>query len=1278
MRRGVVRSSAAFAQRVPAPLVAARVLPGFGWVTWRRARRASLLLFVAAALLLAPSSAAAIVGYVHVATLGSGVLPEEPRGLAVDQANGDVFVTDHGSVKSFAPVNRTSPSAGYLQQSLLSESFQSAFDVGINNTGGPSQGEVYVTDAAAGVLDKFIGTGKPHEGEPGEPPQVGLGVLSAPTGVAVDPANGELYVSDFSNSVVDVFTPTGEFVSASQFMVSVGSGPEGLAFNSTGSDLYVVLDQLGIVEEFNASGEPVDQTAGPNAGTNIVDDSGQANAVAVDTTTNQVYVTDTERVTVYASSGAPVGPEFPTGIPFSQGIAVDNATGAVYVSDYTNRLVDVFQLLNVPSLTTGPSSHVTEEEATLEGAVNPEGLAVTGCQFEYGTSTEYGQSIPCASLPGSGTQPVAVRATLDHLQPETTYHYRLSATNAEGTNYGRDATFTTFGRLAVGTESFRNVGSSSATLVGQIVAGGRPASYHFEYGATDAYGLATPETPLGSGRESTGVLAQISGLLPETTYHFRLVATGEAGTPAGPDVTLTTFPVESPGLPDGRSYESVSSLLNADGGVYEPTANGVNPEAGNGDNTKLPFAAAASGNAITYVGAPSATGGTGSEGAGKGNQYLAARSAAGEWSAENIEPSAARSNEEPLYEGFSSQLTVSVLDWNGQSPLTPGAPAGGYHVLYTRRSDNGVDKPFVETSPPNRSALDFGTPRVFHLGEGTPLAYAGASSNFEDLLFEANDALTPGAADGGAAENNLYESSHGVLALVNVLPDGAPAPNAIFGSPTEGTEENSKEDSPDFSNVISSDGARIFWTDLNTGDLYVRDNPTQPQSPLNGEECTVSTDACTVQIDRTQTGALGASGGGRFWTASGDGSEVFFTDASQLTGDSTAAPGKPDLYEYDVETGHLTDLTAAKLPGEHADVKGVVGASEDGAYVYVVATGALAPGATAQTCEPGTPSTGCNLYVLHRGEPPKLIAALSGGDDRVEPLTLNGAVYGDWRPGLGNRTSEVTPDGRHVVFMSRQSLSGYANEDKQEVYVYSVEGNRLACASCDPSGASPTSSFAAYLPPSYSNTYMHRWISSDGSRVFFDSFDQLVSQNTGGRQNVYEWEQQGAGSCRRSGGCIYLLSQGAGTDNSYLVDASANGDDVFFITRAQLVPQDESEAFVLYDAHVGAPQSLSPPLCSGLGCQNRPPAPPAFATPATLTFSGNGNWPSPAPPPVVRQKTLTRAQRLAKALRACGKKPKRQRARCRQEAEKRYGAKKAKAKQVGKRAKTTAGRARRS
>jgi hypothetical protein len=197
-----------------------------------------------------------------------------------------------------------------------------------------------------------------------------------------------------------------------------------------------------------------------------------------------------------------------------------------------------------------------------------------------------------------------------------------------------------------------------------------------------------------------------------------------------------------------------------------------------------------------------------------------------------------------------------------------------------------------------------------------------------------------------------------------------------------------------------------------------------------------------------------------------------------------------------------------------------------------------------------------------------------------------------------------------------------------------------------------------FLPISWNNTSSSRWITDNGGRVFFDSSESLVPQDTNERQDVYEWERGGEGSCTQASGCIFLLSGGVSGSASWLEGVSENGNDVFIATRAQLVPEDQNENYDLYDARVDGLEPVAAPACTGTGCQGLPSPPPTFATPSSVTFEGVGNFAPPAPTPTVKTKakTLTRAQKLAKALKACqAKQNKHKRAACEAQARKRYG-----------------------
>ena len=724
-------------------------------------------------------------------------------------------------------------------------------------------------------------------------------------------------------------------------------------------------------------------------------------------------------------------------------------------------------------------------------------------------------------------------------------------------------------------------------------------------------------------------------------------------------------------LPDGRVYEMVTPVENHDAAVYVPRElpTGFVENAGEVE-TKLPFQVSEDGNSIAYLGAPT-VGGTGNTSNGEGNEYLVKWSPSGGWgSSVNLQPAGVDS---AFYEAFSPDLTVGILESGSTEepdvlPLAAGAPASGYAVLYKRPLSGGSYQPFFTVTPPNRGSGDF---KAFDLPDLYPVAaneltYAGASADYGRLLFEANDALTSDAVDGGPEENNLYESVNGRLSLVNVLPDGSTEPNATFGAPPLLAPRPyiTKLNLPDFSSVISGDGSRVFWSDLNPGReaLYVSEGVG------SGAER-------TVQVDASQAGGNG--GGGRFWTASKDGSRVFFTDSdtARLTADTDPGSGQ-NLYMYEVPmgslpTGHLTDLTTAA----DAEVEGVLGEGESktGEYVlYFTAKGVLAGNhnSNGAIAVPGAD----NLYMLHEGSQPVFVAALSPEDgNEVLKFFAPEERFGDWQPGLGHRTAEVTPDGGSLVFMSNdQSVGGHSEMvngvSLQEVYVYDAGDNSLVCASCAREGIVPSLNPAAgkglggFLPVSSSATYLPRWMSDDGSRVFFDSSEPLVGLDTNSEVDVYEWERDGSGSCGEAGGCVFLLSGGTSEASSFLIGGSASGDDVFFVSRAELV-SGGNEAYNLFDARVDGVQPVAAPACTGTGCQGLPSPPPTFATPASATYSGVGNFPPPGPEPAKpatkpKAKTPTRAQLLTKALKACHAKRRRAGAQhtCEAVARKRYAA----------------------
>ena len=203
-----------------------------------------------------------------------------------------------------------------------------------------------------------------------------------------------------------------------------------------------------------------------------------------------------------------------------------------------------------PTVVTESASGVAQTSATLHATVNPNGSEVTDCRFEYGTATNYGLSAPCTTSPGSGTSPVAVSAIVTALLADTTYHFRISATDS-GTSKGSDQTFATLPNPpTVETEGISNLTTNSATLHGSVNpnATGLPAPViecKLEWGTTTAYGSSGPCSPYPGADETKAVrvTAQATGLSPHTVYHFRIFAKNAGGESAGSDFAFTTLGV---------------------------------------------------------------------------------------------------------------------------------------------------------------------------------------------------------------------------------------------------------------------------------------------------------------------------------------------------------------------------------------------------------------------------------------------------------------------------------------------------------------------------------------------------------------------------------------------------------------------------------------------------------------------------------------------------------------------------------------------------------------
>lgn len=200
------------------------------------------------------------------------------------------------------------------------------------------------------------------------------------------------------------------------------------------------------------------------------------------------------------------------------------------------------RLLAGVSVETGAAVLSGERRATLNGAITPQGGALT-YSFEYGVTSAYGRATPAVELP-PGTTRSAVRATVTGLSTGTTYHYRLIARSGDGTvTTGRDRTFSTSATTqppAASTLVATDVGVDRVTLHARVNPGGQPTTFQFEWGPTAAYGSVTASATAGSGTSGAAVSTLVTGLRPSVAYHYRVIATNASGTRRGGDRVVRT------------------------------------------------------------------------------------------------------------------------------------------------------------------------------------------------------------------------------------------------------------------------------------------------------------------------------------------------------------------------------------------------------------------------------------------------------------------------------------------------------------------------------------------------------------------------------------------------------------------------------------------------------------------------------------------------------------------------------------------------------------------
>jgi len=317
-----------------------------------------------------------------------------------------------------------------------------------------------------------------------------------------------------------------------------------------------------------------------------------------------------------------------------------------------------------------------------------------------------------------------------------------------------------------------------------------------------------------------------------------------------------------------------------------------------------------------------------------------------------------------------------------------------------------------------------------------------------------------------------------------------------------------------------------------------------------------------------------------------------------------------NFFRFDAQTESVTQFSTS------ADVT-PVNISKDGSTAYFVSPSVLTEAANSNGDK--AVEGGENLYLSREGAI-GFVGTVTERDvvgenpgEQIDGLGLWTAVVGEGR--LGADPSRVTPDGNVLLFQSRANLAGYDPQGHTEIYRYDSSADELTCLACNPTGAVANSDATLQRLKlseeglgKLNNTFMLvNNLRSDGRRAFFESSEALVARDTDQLQDVYEWDDEGVGTCDRPGGCIFLISSGHSLHNNYLHAVSDSGDDLFFVSSDLLLGVDSDETPSIYDARVGGgfPEPNGS-ICEAEGCRGSLTPPPVLPAPTTPALAKGG------------------------------------------------------------------------
>lgn len=482
-----------------------------------------------------------------------------PHGIAVDQANHRIYVaitTKNGFSGTPGEIERFESdlsAAGTFSSG--SAPFYSGIAVNPVTQGFYAAQTLLHTplgDLGTAKMDPFSSTGV-----------AGTSFALSDTGtlpqIATD-SSGDVYYPNAATHSVQVFNSAGvlqEEIGCAGCTGGAFGKPVSVALDSD-DNLYVADLSPDRVVKLTSSG-------GPYAFASLLQSGRGAAAVGVDPSSDDVLVGDLPNgrryhVVAYNSAGVQfddfgaglfTDPEPAFGPILAAQIAADATSHRLYIGDAGKFYVfDRVASSKLPTAAIKPPSKVGQLVATINANANVNGHAALSCEFEYTDDADFqlnefanADTAACPQMP-DGTNSVTLEKKLSGLAPATLFHYRLKVASNAGAATSGGETFTTLPvvPLTITAESALPVTESGATLNAKLNPhGGTVSNCHFEYGPTAAYGTNVSCTKLPEAVTTDVAESRaIAGLTPGATYHYRLVATSNAGTVNGGDVAFTT------------------------------------------------------------------------------------------------------------------------------------------------------------------------------------------------------------------------------------------------------------------------------------------------------------------------------------------------------------------------------------------------------------------------------------------------------------------------------------------------------------------------------------------------------------------------------------------------------------------------------------------------------------------------------------------------------------------------------------------------------------------